>query len=197
MPLDVFLACLGFALAASITPGPNTLMLMASGVNFGFRRTVPHMVGIGLGFMSLLSAVGFGLGAMFAVAPQLQWILKIVGGGYLLYLAYRIATTRSVGKGSRTHRPMTVVEAAAFQWVNPKAWMMGIAAMAIYTAPEAKTLTTLLVIACFAIVLAPSVMAWAGFGTAVRDWLAEPRRLQAFNVTMGIVLALSLVPMLR
>ena len=93
MPLDAFLACLGFALAASITPGPNTLMLMASGVNFGFRRTVPHMVGIGFGFISLLLAVGFGLGALFAVVPQLQWVLKVVGGAYLLYLACRIATT--------------------------------------------------------------------------------------------------------
>lgn len=198
MSFDVFLALIGFALVATITPGPNTLMLLASGVNFGFRRTIPHMVGIAVGFMSLLLAVGFGLGALFQAFPQMQTVLRIAGGAYLLYLAFRIATARSFGgRADAASRPLTVLGAALFQWVNPKAWMMGVSAMAIYTSADAKVETTLLVVGAFALVLTPSVTAWAGFGTALRSYLADPLRLRVFNVTMGLILALSLIPMLR
>ncbi|MBE0694603.1 MAG: LysE family translocator, partial [Aquamicrobium sp.] len=184
----------------SITPGPNNFMLMASGVNFGFRRTIPHMLGIGVGFLSLLLGVGFGLGAVLGAYPALHMALKIAGGAYLLYLAWRIAMARSMGDGKAGEgaaRPMTFLQAAAFQWVNPKAWVMAVTAMAVYTSPQAPFLSVVLVAVAFAVVNVPSVSAWAGFGVALRGFLADPVRLKWFNIAMGLLLVASLWPMLR
>jgi threonine/homoserine/homoserine lactone efflux protein len=198
MSLDLFLALIVFAFVTSITPGPNNFMLLASGVNFGFWRTVPHMCGIGVGFFSLLLGVGFGLGALLVAYPQLHIALKIAGGAYLLYLAWRIAMSRSLGdKNDASARPMTFMEAAAFQWVNPKAWVMAVTAMAVYTDPEHPFLTVFLVATAFAVVNFPSVSTWAGFGVALRGFLADPVRLKWFNIAMGVLLAATLVPMLR
>jgi threonine/homoserine/homoserine lactone efflux protein len=198
MSLDLFLALIVFAFVTSITPGPNNFMLLASGVNFGFWRTVPHMCGIGVGFFSLLLGVGFGLGALLVAYPQLHIALKIAGGAYLLYLAWRIAMSRSLGdKNDASARPMTFMEAAAFQWVNPKAWVMAVTAMAVYTDPEHPFLTVILVATAFAVVNFPSVSTWAGFGVALRGFLADPVRLKWFNIAMGVLLAATLVPMLR
>nr|WP_295465525.1 LysE family translocator [Mesorhizobium sp.] len=196
MSLDLFLALVVFAFVTSITPGPNNLMLLASGVNFGFVRTIPHMLGIGTGFFSLLIGVGLGLGAVLTAYPQLHLALKIAGAAYLLYLAWKIAMSRSMGEGKAGTRPMTFLEAAAFQWVNPKAWVMAVTAMAVYTNPQHPFLTMLLVAAAFAVVNVPSVSTWAGFGVALRGFLADPVRLKWFNVAMGVLLAVTLVPML-
>lgn len=198
MSADIFLALVAFAFVSSVTPGPNNFMLLASGVNFGFRRTVPHMFGIAGGFASLLLAVGFGLGAVLAAFPALHLLLKIAGGAYLLYLAWRIAISRSLdAKHGKAARPMTFMEAAAFQWVNPKAWMMAVTAMAIYTSPQAPILSVFLVAFAFTLVNFPSVSIWAGFGIAMRGFLEDPVRLKWFNIAMGILLAASLWPMLR
>jgi threonine/homoserine/homoserine lactone efflux protein len=198
MPFDVFMALVVFAFVTSITPGPNNFMLMASGVNFGFRRTIPHMLGIGAGFLSLLLGVGFGLGAVLTAYPALHIGLKIAGGAYLLYLAWRIAMSRSMGeKNGKAARPMTFLEAAAFQWVNPKAWVMAVTAMAIYTNPASPFLSVVLVAVAFALVNLPSVSTWAGFGMALRGFLSNPARLKWFNIAMGVALAISLWPMLR
>ena len=198
MPLDVFLALLVFAFVASITPGPNNFMVLASGVNFGFTRTIPHMLGICAGFLSLLLAVGFGLGALLAAYPALNLVLKIAGGAYLLYLAWRIASSRSLNdKGSSVARPMTFFEAAVFQWVNPKAWVLAVTAMAVYADPRAPFLSVLLVAVAFPLVTLPSISTWAGFGMALRGFLSDPVRLKWFNIAMGVALALSLWPMLR
>jgi len=198
MSADIFAALVAFAFVSSVTPGPNNFMLLASGVNFGFRRTVPHMFGIAGGFVSLLLAVGFGLGALLAAFPTLHLVLKIAGAAYLLYLAWRIAMSRSLDtKQGQEARPMTFMEAAAFQWVNPKAWMMAVTAMAIYTSPQAPVVSVLLVALAFTLVNFPSVSIWAGFGTAMRGFLADPVRLKWFNIAMGLLLAASLWPMLR
>lgn len=197
MSPEIFAALLVFAFVTSITPGPNNLMLLASGVNFGFRRTVPHMLGIGAGFLLLLLAVGFGLGAVVARFPALHTGLKVIGGLYLLYLAWRIAMSRAIGEARGTGRPLSFLEAAAFQWVNPKAWVMALAAMAAYTDPDRYTTSVLLVGFAFAVVNLPSVSAWAGFGAALRSWLADPARLKWFNLVMAMLLVLSLWPMLR
>jgi threonine/homoserine/homoserine lactone efflux protein len=196
MTLDLFAALVGFAFVSSVTPGPNNMMLLASGVNFGFRRTVPHMLGIGFGFASLLLGVGFGLGALLTAFPSLHLGLKLAGGAYLLYLAWRIATSRTLAEAGGASRPMSFMEAAAFQWINPKAWVMAVTAMAIYTSPEAPVLSVLLVAVAFALVNVPSVSVWAGFGTALRGWLADPARLKWFNIAMGLLLAATLWPML-
>lgn len=198
MQYDVFMALLVFAFVTSITPGPNNFMLMASGVNFGFVRTIPHMLGIGAGFLSLLLGVGFGLGAVLTAYPALHVALKIAGGTYLLYLAWRIGSSRSMSGGEgNSSQPMSFMAAAAFQWVNPKAWVMAVTAMAIYTNPDAPFLSVILVSVAFALVNLPSVSTWAGFGVALRGFLSDPVRLKWFNIAMGLALAVSLWPMLR
>lgn len=198
MSADTFLALLVYAFVTSVTPGPNNLMLLASGVNFGFSRTIPHMAGISVGFLVLLLAVGFGLGAVLTAFPALHLVLKLAGGAYLLYLAWRIAMSRSLGKDSEAKaRPMTFLEAAAFQWVNPKAWVMAVTAMAVYTNPAAPFLSVMLIAVVFAAVNFPSVSSWAGFGMALRGFLSDPIRLKWFNIAMGLLLAATLWPMLK
>ena len=198
MSLDAFLALLLYALVTSITPGPNNFMLLASGVNFGIVRTIPHMLGISIGFCVLLLAVGFGLGAVLTAFPALHTALKIAGAAYLLYLAWKIAMSRSLsGKGEAEAKPMRFIDAAAFQWVNPKAWVMAITAMAVYTNPDHPFLSVVLIAFAFSLVNLPSVSIWAGFGTALRGFLSDPVRLKWFNIAMGVLLAATLWPMLK
>ncbi len=197
MPLDTFLALLLFAFTTSITPGPNNMMLFASGVNFGFRRTIPHMFGIGAGFLSLLLGVGLGLGALLHMVPAVYTALKFAGGAYLVWIAWKIGTSRSLGEGTSGVKPLSFLGAAAFQWVNPKAWVMAVTAMATYTNPELYMISVLLVGLAFAAVNVPSVSTWAGFGSALREWLSDPARLKWFNITMALLLVLSLWPMLK
>jgi threonine/homoserine/homoserine lactone efflux protein len=196
MAPEVLLALVVFAFVMSITPGPNNLMLLASGVNFGLRRTIPHMLGISAGVLLLLLAVGFGLGVLIETTPWLYAALKVVGGAYLLYLAWRIAFSRAVGEARAAARPLSFGAAALFQWVNPKAWVMAISAIAAYTSADAYTRSVFVIATIIAIVTLPSVFAWAGFGTALRAWLTDPIRLRWFNATMGVLLVLSLWPML-
>ena len=197
MSLEIFLSLLLFAFTTTVTPGPNNMMLLASGVNFGFLRTIPHMFGINLGFSLLLLGVGFGLGAALAAFPPLFIALKITGGIYLLWIAWKIATSRTFGEGKTGAEPMSFWAAAAFQWINPKAWVMAVTAVAAYTNPDRYILTVLLVALAFAIVNIPSVSTWAGFGSVLREWLSHPVRLKWFNITMAILLVLSLWPMLK
>ncbi|CAH0341227.1 LysE family translocator [Rhizobium sp. CECT 9324] len=197
MSVDTLLALILFAFSTSITPGPNNMMLFASGVNFGFRRTIPHMFGIGAGFLSLLLGVGLGLGAVLATVPLAYTGLKIAGGVYLVWIAWKIGTSRSLGQGEVKASPMTFFGAAAFQWVNPKAWVMAVTAMAVYPDPQNYALTVAIVALVFAAVNVPSVSTWAGFGSALREWLSVPVRLKWFNITMAILLVLSLWPMLK
>ncbi|PSJ63732.1 LysE family translocator [Pseudaminobacter soli (ex Li et al. 2025)] len=198
MTADTFFALMVYAFVTSITPGPNNFMLLASGVNFGFLRTIPHMLGIAVGFLSLLLAVGFGLGAVLTAFPALHIVLKVAGGAYLIYLAWRIAMSRSMGKDADANaRPMTFFGAAAFQWVNPKAWVMALTAMAVYTNPDSPFLSVLLISFAFALVNLPSVSSWAGFGMALRGFLSDPVRLKWFNICMGLLLAATLWPMMR
>ena len=196
MSHETLFALCAFALVTSITPGPSNLMLLASGANFGFLPTVPQVLGITAGFTSLLLAVGLGLGALLAALPALHVGLKLAGGTYLLYLAWRIATSRAIGNGGAIGgRPLSFVESAAFQWLNPKAWVVALAAMAVYARPDAPFMSIALVCAVFALVNLPTVSLWAGFGVALRGLLEHPARLRAFNVVMGAMLAATLWPM--
>lgn len=172
-------------------------MLFASGVNFGFRRTIPHMLGIGAGFLSLLIGVGLGLGALLATVPILYTGLKIAGGLYLVYIAWKIGSSRTLGEGKASARPMTFLGAAAFQWVNPKAWVMAVTAMAVYVDPNSYVWSVFVIGLVFAAVNVPSVSTWAGFGSVLREWLSVPVRLKWFNITMAVLLVASLWPMLR
>jgi threonine/homoserine/homoserine lactone efflux protein len=197
VPIEIFLSLLLFAFTTSVTPGPNNMMLLSSGVNFGFRRTIPHMIGIEVGFASVLVATGFGLGALFKALPVLYIVLKIAGGLYLLWIAWSIGMSRSLGDGKSSGRPMSFWAAAAFQWVNPKAWVMAVSAMAAFADPSKLLLTVSIVTASFAFLTFPCQGAWAGFGSVMREWLSHPVRLRWFNITMAVLLVLSLWPMLK
>ena len=197
MSWEIFLTLLAFSFVASATPGPNTLMLLASGVNFGLARTVPHIVGIAFGFGSLLLATGFGLGQLLQASPTLHFVMKIVSAAYLIWLAWKIGTARAVGSRESGGKPLTALQAAMFQWVNPKAWLVGVIAMTQYTNPENYTATALLVVAAFMLVLTPAALIWCGMGTSLRGYFADPVRLKWFNISMGVMLVLSLWPMLR
>lgn len=192
MPFDTLIALFVFAFVASITPGPNNVMLLASGANFGFRRTLPHMFGIEIGFVSLIAAVGLGLGALLTAMPMLDTALKIAGALYLVYIAWRIATTRSMASATGASRPLNVLQAAAFQWINPKGWVMAVSAVAIYSRPDALAQSILAVIACFALSGLIATPTWTGFGTALSAYLDDPDRLKWFNIAMGVLLVLSL-----
>lgn len=197
MTLETLFALTIFALVSSITPGPNNFMLLASGVNFGFRQTIPHMFGIAGGFGLLILCIGTGLGALITAFPTLHTALKFLGAGYLLYLAFRIAMSRSMGAAEDKGRPMTFLEAAAFQWVNPKAWTMALTAVAVYTDPAVPFLSLMFVAGAFVLVNFPSISVWTAFGTMFRRFLADPVRLKYFNITMGVLLALTVIPMIR
>jgi threonine/homoserine/homoserine lactone efflux protein len=194
MSFDLFWALLIFTFVMTVTPGPNTMMLLASGVNFGFRATVPHMAGITLGFGLMTVLVGMGLGEVFKLFPVLYKALSYSGAAYMLYLAWKIAMTRSMGEGKAGSRPMTFLQAAAFQWINPKAWVMAVTAITTYTIPSAYTFSVLLLTAMFMAMAVPGCSVWVLFGTGVRRWLENPVRLRVFNVAMAILLVLSLVP---
>ena len=197
MPFDVFLALVGFSFVSSITPGPNNIMLLTSGVNFGFRKTIPHMFGIGIGFGILLLAVGFGLKEVFEQVPVAQTVIKVAGAAYLIYLAWNIANSGPVEAGEAEGKPMSFMAAALFQWVNPKAWVMAITAMTVYTGQPDFVTSVFIVCIAFVIVNIPSVSVWCGFGVALREWLSDPKRLKIFNVSMALLLIASLWPMLR
>jgi len=186
-----------FAAALCLTPGPNVIMVTASAANFGFRRTIPHMLGIGVGFFVLLIAVGLGLGALLHTVALLYTALKFAGGAYHVWIAWKIGTSRSLSERESGAQPMSFMSAAAFQWVNPKAWVMAVTAMATYTNEQLYLFSVLLVGLAFAAVNVPSVSTWAGFGSALRDWLSDPVRLKWFNITMALLLVLSLWPMLK
>ncbi|MDU8945904.1 LysE family translocator [Ovoidimarina sediminis] len=197
MTYDVLIALATFALVTSATPGPNNLMLMASGANFGFRRTIPHMLGIGIGFTLMVAVVGLGLAGMFDAWPALHTVLKGASVLYLLWLALKIANASApAGAGvSAGGRPFTFLEAAGFQWVNPKAWAMALTAVTVY-APGREVWAVLLVAVIFGAINLPSVSTWTIAGQAIRRWLTNPGRLRVFNLTMALLLVLSLVPML-
>lgn len=185
-----------FALSTSITPGPNNIMLTASGVNFGFRRTVPHMIGIAIGFPVMLTAIGLGLGSVFQAVPQLHDVLRYVGIAYLLWLAWKIATSGPTeGEAEQRSRPLGLLEAAAFQWVNPKAWIMAAGAVTTYTSPAGNVFWEVVVIAVvFGIVSLPCVALWTSFGTAVGRLMRQPKWLRIFNVSMAVLLVASVIP---
>jgi threonine/homoserine/homoserine lactone efflux protein len=193
MTQDLLIALLGFAFVTSVTPGPNNMMLLASGVNFGFRRTVPHMLGISIGHSLMVFLVGLGLAGVFKAWPPALVILKAASVGYMLWLAWKIAQAGAPGEGRARARPLTFLQAAAFQWVNPKAWAMSLGAVSAYvTEPSVRSYAVVAVI--FAAVNLPSVSVWAGAGQAMRQWLGTPGRLRAFNWTMAALLVLSLWP---
>lgn len=196
MTLEILFALFVFALAMSGTPGPNNLMLVTSGVNFGFRRSQAHMAGVVLGFGLMILMVGLGLAGIFTAWPPARLLLQVASVGYMLWLAWRIATAGPPAEGgAATGSPLGFLQAAGFQWVNPKAWATALSAIVIY-APGRDPLAVLLVALVFVAAGAPCVAVWTGLGVGLRQWLADPRRLRIFNLVMAALLVLSLWPVL-
>ncbi|MEX3897965.1 LysE family translocator [Paraburkholderia sp. BR10954] len=183
-----------FALVTSITPGPNNTMLLASGVNFGFRRTLPHLSGISVGVVLLMLSVGVGLGEAFVHFPVLYTMLEVVSVAYLLYLAWKIGTSGELKLRNGERRPMRFHEAIAFQWVNPKAWMMVLTAATTIHLSNSFGMNAVAMAAVFYVIGFPCICVWAGFGTAMREVLSNQKRLRIFNVAMALLLVGSLYP---
>ena len=194
MPAETLLALIAFGTAAAFTPGPNNIMLAASGMNFGFRRTAPHMAGIVLGFATVILGVGFGVGTLFLAYPSAQTTLKLAGTLYLLWLAWRIANAAPANPAARA-RPITFVEAALFQWVNPKALVAVVSTMSIFIRPESAVSDVFVVALVFFGVSTGSVLSWTAFGTALRVVLADRRKVRIFNIAMALLLVASIAPM--
>jgi threonine/homoserine/homoserine lactone efflux protein len=186
-----------FAFVSSITPGPNNLMLMASGANYGLRRTVPHMLGVSVGHSFMVTMVGLVLLQVFETYPALNIVLKVLSAAYMTWLAWKIANAVPPEARTVEGKPFTFLQAAAFQWVNPKAWFMAITAISGY-APQDKGILygSLVVAGVFACTNLPSITVWAWMGVQVRRWLGSARRLRVFNVTMAVLLIISLYPLL-
>ncbi len=195
MTPELLIAFVAFAFVTSVTPGPNNTMLLASGANFGLRRTLPHMLGISLGLMLLVLAVGLGLGQVFEQVPMLYDLLRYVGAAYLLYLAWKIARAGAPdGQAGERGKPFSFLQAAAFQWVNPKAWIMAIGAITTYTPQDNFVVNVLCIAALFALVNCPTMSVWTVAGSLLRQWLSSPRILRGFNVGMALLLVASLYP---
>ena len=199
---DVLIAASLFSFVSSITPGPNNMMMLASGVNFGFRRSVPHWLGICGGFTFMLCAVGLGLHTLLADHPALYDVLRYAGSAYLVWMAWRLATATAVPTSQEDDapkseaRPLGVWAAAAFQWVNPKAWVMAVTAMSAYLPARAQAIDVVALALLFGVINLPCVACWAGGGAALRRFLQDPLRLRIFNISMALALLASLYPML-
>ncbi len=193
MNIDV-LPLIAFTLATSITPGPNNMMLLASGANFGLRRSLPHMLGISLGHGFMVVVMGLGLAALLAGAPHLMTGLKVAALAYTLWLAWKIAHSAAPQRNAAVGaQPMTALQAAAFQWVNPKAVAMAVTAVTVYGG-AASFSAALVTATVFSVVNLPSVALWCGMGEVLRGFLSNPRRLAVFNWTMAALLVASMVP---
>lgn len=195
MTYELFTGLALFAFASSITPGPNNIMLMASGVNFGLRRTVPHMLGVSLGHGAMTLILGLGLVQIFDLLPWLRTALTVVSVAYLLWLAWKVANAAPPADAKEGTKPLSFLQAAGFQWVNPKAIYMSIYAQTTYAPDAAGWGGAVAVAFVFALVNLPSVATWVWGGTQVRRWLDGPGRLKTFNWTMAALLVLSLYPM--
>ncbi|SEI19382.1 Threonine/homoserine/homoserine lactone efflux protein [Bradyrhizobium sp. NFR13] len=190
-------AFLVFAVVMFFTPGPNNIMLLASGLNFGFRRTIPHMAGVTFGFAFMIAVTGLGLGAVFTSIPMLQTILKYAGAAYLVYLAVAIGLSGPPDPGEVERRkPMTFLGAALFQWVNVKGWVMAIGTITAYAAVAIYPWNVVVQVMLSFVMGSLSTIAWALSGTALQSLVKSPRAVRIFNVTMAILLLASLYPVL-
>ncbi len=196
MTLDLLIAIAAYAFVTTITPGPNNAMLLASGLTFGFWRTGPHILGIALGFSGMVAAVGFGAGELFDLIPYLHEILRVVATVYLLYLAWCIARSAPMTDGDASdaatdRKPFSFLQAAAFQWVNPKAWIMSIGAISTYSVPTEFSLSVIVIALAYLIIGSPCIALWAGFGSMMRQLMRNPRRVRQINIGMAVLLAIS------
>ena len=177
-----------FTIATSITPGPNNILILASGVNYGIRKSLPHFLGIGFGFPLMVIAVGLGAGIVFRQFPIFHIALKLIGVFYLLYLAYKVATASTGEIETENAKPFTFIQAALFQWVNPKAWVMAIGAVVTFTSTGNYFLQVATIAMSFILFGVPCTGLWLLFGASLKDLLSNPIRIRIFNIVMALLL---------
>lgn len=198
MSLETIFALIAFSLVMSITPGPNNLMLLASGANFGWRKSIPHMLGISIGFFAMTVLTGAGLVKIFETYPVSYVVLKVLSVLFMVYFAYKIATSTppTEQRDMAGRRPMRFYEAVLFQWINPKAIAMAVSAISAFAPQEQGLLGVSLVAMIFALVNLPSINVWLILGTQIRRVLNVPWKLRAFNLTAAALLITTLYPIL-
>lgn len=197
MSQQLLIAFIVFAIVGLYTPGPNNVMLLASGLNFGLRRTLPHVAGVSFGFAFLVTVVGLGLGAVFAAYPLLQSILKYAGAAYLVYLAIVIARSGQVTASNASSQPLTFWQAALFQWINVKGWVIAVGAIAAYAAVAAYPLNIVMLSVLLFVIGLASSMTWVLLGTSLQSLVRSPRAVRIFNIVMAVLLLASLYPVLK
>jgi len=197
MAFDFLSALFLFAFVSTVTPGPNNLMLMASGANFGFQRTIPHMLGIATGVALMILLVGAGLIQVFDAVSWSYDVLKVACVGYMGFLAFKILRSApQETQANESSKPFSAMQAVLFQWVNPKAWSMVLSAITLYS-PEREMANVLLIAAAFATVNLPAISLWVVLGKEFKRFLSSPQRLQLFNTSMALLLLGSLYPILE
>ena len=194
---EILWALAAFAFVGSITPGPNNLMLMTSGVKYGFGRTLPHLAGVILGFGLMIAVVGLGLDVLFERFPQILPVMRVAGSLYMIWLALKIALAKPISEVEPGGRPIGFFAAAGFQWVNPKAWMLVLSALATYGGVVDNYIGSVLLIAALsAAISVPCTGAWTLFGASLSRWLMDPRVTRPFNWTMAALLVASIAPII-
>jgi threonine/homoserine/homoserine lactone efflux protein len=196
MTPEVFLAMASFAFVMAFTPGPNNVMLTASAANFGFVPSIPHMLGVTLGFVVLVAASGAGLGSLLAAMPSAQTVLKVVSVAYMLWLAWKVANAGAADEGGGMNtRPLTFFQAAAFQWINPKGVVIALGAITLFVSPARPIADLSILLTVFGVITMLSTICWSLFGVALARLLRDRRRARIFNVCMALLLVASIVPM--
>jgi len=193
--VEYYLSLITFTFVAGITPGPNNMMLLTSGLNHGIRKSIPHYLGIGIGFPIMVAVMGFGLGALFLEYPSIYIYIKAAGITYLLYLSWKIANAGNANASSKIREPLSFLQAAAFQWLNPKALVVAIGALAAFTTPENVTQSVIAVILVYFFVGFICTAVWLTLGQGLQQFLRSGKRTGYFNITMAVLLALSVIPM--
>lgn len=194
-PWALILTSLPFLASMGFTPGPNNILVASSGVNFGFRATIPHILGVTVGYPLMLFIVGLGLARVFIAVPQTHLVLKYLCMLYLLYLAWRIATASAGGESRKTAKPLTFMQAAAFQWVNGKGWVVALSAVTTYTVVNSTLLLQIVALSGIALLITlGSVSTWTMFGAMLRQFLHTERRRRGFNYSMAALLVASIIP---
>ncbi len=191
--MEVLPALLLFTASASFTPGPNNIMILSSGLNFGVRRSLPHLCGVCVGLAVMLIAVGSGVGYLFSKYQYIHEAIKIIGVCYLSYLAWKIATSAPSQQADTLAEPLTFMQAALFQWVNPKALVMGTSAIATFTTVGSDLVPQIaLIVLVFFIMAWPAVASWLMFGASLQRVLGNPNHQRRFNIAMALILMASM-----
>tara|TARA_B110000114_G_scaffold38799_1_gene40537 strand:- start:267 stop:875 length:609 start_codon:yes stop_codon:yes gene_type:complete len=194
--MEYYLSVMTFTFVTGATPGPNNMMLLASGVNHGIRKSMPHYLGICIGFPIMVAVVGFGLGTVFKEYPSIYIYIKVSGIAYLIYLAWKIGNAGNSSASSNIRQPLTFIQNAVFQWLNPKAWVIAIGALAAFTRPDSVAQSIATVIFAYFIMGFIYTALWLKLGQGLQQFLGSGKRIHYFNITMALLLLLSVIPML-